>query len=86
MMLECLFIAIAVALVAAFVLLLLKKLGFVEWLQVHGNDFVSELAHCDFCLSWWTCLIVAIVTATTTQNPYIVFTAVLATPITRKLQ
>lgn len=85
-MTEYLFVSIAVALVAAFVLLTLKKIGVVEWLQVHGSDLVSEMAHCDFCLSWWTCLAVALMVAATTQNPCIMLTAVLAAPITRKLQ
>lgn len=75
-----------ISLVATFVLLLLKKIGFVEWLQVHGNEFVSKLANCDFCLSWWTCLITACILAAITQNILLILTAILATPITRKLQ
>ena len=31
-------IAVAVALVASFFLLLFKKIGIVEWLQVHGGS------------------------------------------------
>lgn len=85
-MYDYLFVTIAVALVAAFVLLLLKKLGVVEWLQVHGNDFISQLAGCDFCLSWWTCLITATVAAVVAQDPFTIVTAVCAAPITRKLQ
>ena len=37
-----LLIAVVVALVASFFLLLFKKVGIVEWLQVHGGDLVSE--------------------------------------------
>lgn len=85
-MYDYLFVTIAVALVAAFVLLLLKKLGVVEWMQVHGNDFISQLAGCDFCLSWWTCLIIATVAAVVVQDPFTIITAIGAAPITRKLQ
>lgn len=85
-MIDYLFVAIAVALVAAFALLLLRKWGVVEWLQVHGNDIISRMAGCDFCLSWWTCLVVSLVVAAISQNGYIVCVSVLATPITRKLQ
>lgn len=42
---------------AAYALVLLTKWGVVEWMQVHGCGFVSELASCDFCLSWWVSLV-----------------------------
>lgn len=79
-------IAVAVALVASFFLLLFKKIGIVEWLQVHGSDLFSELAHCDFCLSWWLSFIIAIIAAAIIGDWWIIATAVLATPICRKLQ
>jgi hypothetical protein len=79
-------IAVAVALVASFFLLLFKKIGIVEWLQVHGGDLISELANCDFCLSWWLSLIIAIIAAAIIGDWWIIATAVLATPICRKLQ
>lgn len=85
-MLVYLFVTAAVALAAAFALLLLKKWGIIEWLQVHGNDLISKMANCDFCLSWWTCLVVAIVAAILAQDPLCILTAVMATPLTRKLQ
>jgi len=81
-----LMIAVAVALVASFFLLLFKKIGIVEWLQVHGGDLISELANCDFCLSWWLSLIIAIIAAAIIGDWWIIATAVLATPICRKLQ
>ena len=53
-----------VALEAAFVILLAKKLGIIEWMQVHGSEFISKMASCDFCLSFWVgsaiCLCVAL--------------------------
>lgn len=85
-MLVYLFVTAAVALAAAFALLLLKKWGIIEWLQVHGNDLISKMANCDFCLSWWTCLVVATVAAILAQDPLCILTAVMATPLTRKLQ
>lgn len=85
-MLVYLFTTAAVALAAAFALLLLKKWGIIEWLQVHGNDLISKMANCDFCLSWWTCLVVATVSAILAQDPFCILTAVMATPLTRKLQ
>ena len=72
-----LIIAVAVALVASFFLLLFKKIGI---------DLISELAHCDFCLSWWLSLIVAIIAAAIIGDWWAIATAILATPICRKLQ
>ena len=47
-------VTLLVAFAAAFVLLLLQKWGVIEYVQVHGNDFFSEMFQCNFCLSWWT--------------------------------
>lgn len=54
---------VLVALLSAFMILLAKKLGIIEWMQVHGSDVVSQLASCDFCLSFWTGTILSIVVA-----------------------
>ena len=37
----------------SFMVVLLRKLGLLEFLQVHGNKFISKLASCDFCMNWW---------------------------------
>lgn len=74
-----------VALTAAFIILLLKKWGAIEWLQVHGSNLVSQMANCDFCLSWWASLSVAIALALCIDDWRAVFVSVLATPICRKI-
>lgn len=84
-MIDIIVTAVLVAMIAAFIILLLKKIGAIEWLQVFGNDFVSKLANCDFCLSWWTCLIIAISTAVITDDWRTVVCAIFATPLCRKL-
>jgi len=42
---------------AAYTLVLASKWGFVEYIQVHGSRLAAEMASCDFCLSWWTCVL-----------------------------
>lgn len=74
-----------VALMAAFVVLLVKKWGIAEFWQVHGNDFVSRLFSCDFCMSWWVCVIMAVVGSVVFNNMALLPAAVLATPIARYL-
>ena len=85
-MINYLTIAILIALIAAFALCLLKKIGTIEWLQVHGNGLISEMANCDFCLSWWLSLIISILAACWLEDWHVLIAAVLATPICRKLQ
>ena len=80
-----------VALMAAWLLLLLIKTGAVEWLQVHGSRLIHELASCYFCLSWWLCVAVTLVllVAKVISNQNVSFCEIiipiLSTPITRKL-
>ena len=77
--------AIITACVATFFLLLAYKWGVIEWLQVHGNEFVSQLANCTFCLSWWTCLAVSLIFIIESRDITFLFVPVIATPITRKM-
>lgn len=55
--------AIVVALIAAFIILFLGKTclrtKFRDWNDKVGISIVADMLDCDFCLSFWTCLIVA---------------------------
>lgn len=42
-----------VALSAAFILALVRKWGWLEWLQVHSNGFFHKLLSCQFCTTFW---------------------------------
>ena len=76
---------ILTALLAAFVVLLVKKWGIAEYWQIHGNDFVSRLFSCDLCMSFWACVIVS--AAATAVSGDVRMTAVpfMAMPITRMM-
>ena len=80
------FVAI-IACLSAWVILLLAKLGFVDWLAVHGNKIFSELAQCTFCLSWWTNVAFTALFAFSVGDVYaeILIIPFVATPITRKM-
>ena len=63
-MLEYLGGIVIIALTAGFILAALRKLGALDWLQVHASsDFAYKLLSCCFCLTWWTSLVIAIVVA-----------------------
>ena len=77
--------SVEVALMAAFVVVLLKKWGIAEWMQVHGNGFVSKLFSCDFCMSWWASVIIATAGLLLFNDAAFLLAPVLATPIARYL-
>ena len=82
---------VVVALAAAWLLLLLSKWGVIEWLQIHGSNFVHKLASCYFCLSWWCCVVVTAVFISVNFVIFGVFHVehlfipILSNPLTRKL-
>ena len=75
--------SVEVALMAAFVVVLLKKWGIAEWMQVHGNEFVSQLFSCDFCMSWWVSVVIAAAGVLLFNDLAFLLAPVLATPIAR---
>jgi len=73
------------ALASAFVLLLLRKQGAIEYMQVHGGKVISELANCNFCLSFWANLFLALILCAVMPTPIFMTMPIFATPITRIL-
>ena len=80
-----LFFSFVVALVAAFGLTLLRKWQVIEWVQVHGNEFFAKMFNCDFCLSFWAGVALAILLALITRNPTLLLVPFSSTMITRFL-
>ena len=76
-------LAAFVALLAAFVITLGRKLGLVEWVQVHGSPFFAKMFSCDFCLSFWTSLAVSLLIFVVWRDLGALLAPFLATPITR---
>lgn len=76
---------ILIALGAAFVVLLIKKWGIAEWVQVHGNGFFSKLFSCDLCMSFWAAVVLSVITAIMVGDVWIFSLPMFTTPITRML-
>lgn len=76
---------ILIALGAAFVVLLIKKWGIAEWVQVHGNGFFSKLFSCDLCMSFWAAVVLSVLTAIMVGDVWLISLPVFTTPITRML-
>lgn len=77
------YLIVLVALMAAFMILLMKKWGVTEWMQVHGNRFVSQMFACDFCLSFWTGTVLFFVAACIYGEPLYVLCGMMSCPLTR---
>ena len=78
-------VAAFVSFFAVFLLLLAYKWKLVEWLQVHGSERIAEMAHCDFCMSWWLCVLLTVIVSPFFCQPWLLAVPFIATPITRHL-
>lgn len=78
-------IIFAVSSLSAFLLNLLNKWNFIEWVQVHGNDFFAKMFSCWFCLSWWTNVIVCILIAIIMRDWRFLLLPLITTILTKKL-
>ena len=77
--------ALVVACASAFVLMLVNKWRWLEWMQVHSNGFFFKLLACHFCTTFWTTLAVTgAVVAITGYLPALAC-PILATPIAVRL-
>lgn len=72
-----------IALASAFLLTLAGKWGFIEYLQLHGNETINKMANCRFCLSWWANVLISCGIAFTTKDYSMLFIPFCSTIITR---
>lgn len=76
---------IYIALVAAFAILLIGKLGIRDSIIARAPKLISQLFDCDFCLSFWVSVILAVILAIFFREMNILFIPIISTPITRIL-
>ena len=74
-----------VALLAAMMVLLVKKWGIAEWIQIHGDKFLSKLFSCDLCMSFWAAMCFAVVICCVFDDAGWLPLPFLTTPVTRML-
>ena len=74
-----------VALAAAFVVLLVKKWGVAEWMQIHGDKYMSQLFSCDLCMSFWAAMLISLAFVCWYDDEVYVLIPVFSTPVTRML-
>jgi hypothetical protein len=77
---------ICLSLLAAFMILLITKLGIREWVQTFGSKLFAKLFSCDFCLSFWVSVILSVIFYTfVNRDLECIIYPLLATPIIRRL-
>lgn len=77
--------AVVVAALSAFIILLSYKWGVVEYLQTHGDEFVSKMAQCNFCMAWWVSLFLSLFLLGLTCDVFMLLVPFIATPVARRL-
>ena len=78
-------IIFAISSLSAFLLNLLNKWGFIEWVQVHGNIFFAKMFSCWFCLSFWSNTLVCILFAIVLRDWRYLLFPFITTILTKKL-
>ena len=82
---ELFLMTVIAATLSAYLLILAAKWKVVEWMQVKGWKWLSDLANCDFCLSGWVNVIVCLVAAVLTGDTMWIAVPFFATMLTRRL-
>lgn len=77
--------SVFVACIVAFTLLLMDKLGIIEYLQVHGDEIISKMAQCKFCMSFWLSVLYMMVIVAFTDDVEFMVIPIISTPIARML-
>lgn len=76
---------IITALFSAFVILLITKIGLRDFVIEQGPKLISKMFNCDFCLSFWVNVFVALLVISCTGFLPFIIAPIFAAPITRIL-
>lgn len=74
---------IITALLSAFVILLITKIGLRDFVIEQGPKLISKMFNCDFCLSFWTNVFIALIMAASTGCLSFIIIPIFAAPVTR---
>lgn len=84
-MVNFIFVTVCIALIAAFIILLIGKIGLREYIVLVAPKLISKLFSCDFCLSFWLAFALAILASLICNSLILVAIPLFSTPITRIL-
>lgn len=78
-------IVVLIALAATFIIQFAEKRGYRDHAIDNTKGLLQEMLKCDFCLGFWTSLILSIIVLAVLGNWWILFAPVFTTPIIRFL-
>ena len=78
-------IVVLIALAATFIIQFAEKRGYRDRAIDNTNGLLQEMLKCDFCLGFWTSLILSIFVLIVLGNWWVLFAPVFTTPIIRFL-
>lgn len=78
-----LMIATIVALASAFFILFIGKIGLRDKVILHAPKLISQMFGCDFCLSFWTALVISSLIAVLLGSWAVMVVPLMSTPLTR---
>lgn len=84
-MLNFMLAVVLTALLSAFVVILIGKVGLTEKMQMSTILIISKLFSCQFCLSFWVAVLIALVISVCDFNLIYIFVPVFSTPLSRIL-
>lgn len=76
---------ILTAFLAAFIILFIDKIGLRDKIIQEAPKLISELFSCDFCLSFWTAVLITVFVVSISGNSMLCFIPLFSTPLTRIL-
>ena len=83
MMIEFAISVLLVALLSAFIVIVLTKWKIREYIQVHGGNFFGKMADCDFCFGFWIAVLLSVGAAIAVGDCSFLFVPLFSAPITR---
>lgn len=78
-------LVVLIALAVTFIIQFAEKRGYRDRVIDNTKGLLQEMLKCDFCLGFWTSLILSIIVLVALGNWWILFAPVFTTPIIRFL-
>lgn len=85
MMIDFAISVLLVALMAAFIAIVMGKWKIREYMQIHGGDFFGKMADCDFCFGFWIAVVLSVAATIATADWHLLFIPIFSAPITRMI-
>lgn len=78
-------LVVLIALAVTFIIQFAEKRGYRDYAIDNTKGLLQEMLKCDFCLGFWTSLVLSIIVLAVLGNWWVLFAPVFTTPIIRFL-